>query len=157
MFPLKNQIKIDDIPLANRFAAKRRYDIHTGVDLFCPDGTEVYAIEDGIVTNVAKFTGASIGMPWWAETWCVLVEGKSGVFLYGELYEPDYVIGDIVFEGSVIGNIKTVLLKDKGLPMSMLHIEWYEPGYRGNWDWWYHDQPMPKSLKNIEEILNWEK
>jgi len=154
MFPIKKFYRLEDIPGANRFGAKRRWDFHTGVDLFCNPGTPVYAFEDGVVTDIAPFTGASIGMPWWAETKCVAVEGESGVILYGELEpNPELKIGDSIDEGSLIGNILTVLLKDKGKPMTMLHIEWYEKGYRGNWDGWWPDQEKPKDLKNIEELI----
>ena len=153
MFPIKKYYRLEDIPAANRWGAKRKHDYHTGVDLFCPDQEPVFAFEDGIVTDVALFTGEAIGMPWWAETWCLAVEGESGVILYGELYKPVFSKGDKIEEGEFIGKVKTVLLKDKGKPMSMLHIEWYEKGYRGNWDGWWSDQDKPKDLKNIEELI----
>ena len=170
MFPLKNKIKLSNIPAANRFGAVRRWDVHTGVDLFAPDGTEVYAVEDGVVIDISTFTGPSLGFDFWAETDCCVVEGKLGVILYGELYKPNLKVGDIVKEGQLIGLIKTVLLKDKGKPMSMLHIELYDKGYKGNpdviyniWDEWKLNDdktnagPKPKHLKNIEKILDWEK
>ncbi len=63
MFPISKKIRLDSIPPENRWGALRKHDYHTGVDLFCPDGSPVYAVEDGIVTDVSPFTGASIGMP----------------------------------------------------------------------------------------------
>ena len=154
MFPINRYYLLEDIPAANRWGAVRKHDTHTGVDLFCPEGEPVYAFEDGEITDIAPFTGASIGMPWWAETECMAVEGKSGVILYGEIIpNPDFRIGDKIKEGALIGNVKTVLLKDKGKPRTMLHIEWYEMGYRGNWDGWWPDSGKPKDLKNIEELI----
>ena len=47
--------------------------------------------------------------------------------------------------------VKRVLKKDKGLPMTMLHIELYEHGYRGDGEVWITEKPM--MLLNIEEIL----
>lgn len=43
------------------FGAVRKYDIHTGIDLYCESGDHVYAIEDGIVVNVCHFTGPKVG------------------------------------------------------------------------------------------------
>ena len=154
MFPIKNKIDLESIPPANRWGAIRKFDRHTGVDLACEEGTEVLAFEDGIVTDVYRFTGASIGFPFWAETDCCVVEGKSGIILYGEMFPPIVKIGDSVKEGQVLGTIKTVLLKDKGLPMSMLHIEWYEFGYRGRWaEWELKEENPPVGLKNIEKLI----
>ena len=170
MFPLKKRVKLSSIPTENRWGAVRKHDVHTGVDLFAPDGTEVYAIEGGVVIDVSTFTGASIGLKWWCETMSCAVESKDKVILYGELYQPCVEVGETVKEGQVIGLIKTVLLKDKGRPMSMLHIEKYDHGYRGNpevnyniWDGWELDKddntkagPKPEHLRNIEEVLEWE-
>lgn len=203
--PILGNFDIDAIPAANKFGAKRKHDFHTGIDLFAPAGTQVFAIEDGIVTDVSRFTGASIGTPWWNETCCVAVEGASGVILYAELkgydptfsrekefanlsdddkikgvplkyhhavkyYTPDIIekvstdvskydndikvkVGDSVKEGQLLGYVKPVLMKDKGLPMSMLHIELYETGYRGNWDGWWKEDEKPAQLKSMETIL----
>lgn len=143
-------------PPHGRFGHARKFDVHTGLDIYCPDGEPVYAIEDGIVTDISHFTGeftTPVPMPWWENTMAIAIEGKSGVILYGEIYEPSLKIGDKVVEGQEIARIKRVLKKDKGLPMSMLHIELYEHGYRGDWTVWDLDGLKPESLKNIEEIL----
>jgi murein DD-endopeptidase MepM/ murein hydrolase activator NlpD len=127
------------------FGTVRRFDIHTGMDLYCRLGDPVYAIEDGMVVNVCAFTGPEAGTNWWNDTQAVLVEGKSGVILYGEV---DALVrtGDVVLEGDVIGKILRVLKTDKGRPMDMLHLELYEPGYRGDGEVWNHDQPKPAML-----------
>lgn len=153
IFPIDQKPQLFSIPLQNRFGGLRKYDIHTGVDIFCEDGTPVYAVEDGIVTNIAPFTGKEAGSPWWNNTMSCSIEGKSGVILYGELYYPVINIGDTIKEGDFIGKVKTVLKEDKGLPMCMLHIESYERGYRGDGEIWELDQNQPKQLTNIEDIL----
>ena len=157
-FPIKTYIPLDTIPPANRFGARRKFDVHTGVDLFAPVGEPVLAFEKGIVIDVCTFTGASIGMPWWEETQCVSVKGASGVILYGEI-DPKVTIGQKVREGDLIGTVLKVLVKDKGKPMSMLHIEWYDGEYPGKgfeknvWQAWELDGDIPPGLKNIEELI----
>ena len=37
--------------------------------------------------------------------------------------------------------------------MTMLHIELYKHGYRGNWEIWNLNGEKPENLLNIEEIL----
>ncbi len=153
-FPIKKIIPLESIPDSNRFGAKRKFDIHTGLDLFAPVGELVYACESGKVIDVCMFTGPSIGMPWWMDTKRVSIQGKSGIILYGEI-EPKVKIGDIINEGDIIGYVLQVLIKDKGKPMSMLHIEWYEnTKYTEHiWEAWELNDPKPLRLKNIEELL----
>jgi murein DD-endopeptidase MepM/ murein hydrolase activator NlpD len=157
-FPLNRKIYLESIPAPNRFGARRKFDVHTGLDLFAPVGEPVYACEDGVVIDVCTFTGASIGMPWWHETQCVSVKSDSGVILYGEI-DPKVQVGQILEEGALIGTVLQVLTKDKGKPMSMLHIEWYDGNYPGKgyeknvWEAWELDGEMPAGLKNIEYLL----
>jgi len=152
--PINISISIKDIPYHGRFGAVRKWDRHTGVDLYCKEFEPVHAIEDGIVTDISYFTGtkAKPSMPWWEDTMAIGVEGKSGVILYGEVV-PFITIGENVKEGEIIGFVKRVLSKDKGLPMTMLHVELYEHGYRGDWTIWKEDGEVPPGLLNSEEIL----
>jgi len=140
-------------PAHGRFGYARKFDVHTGFDIYCSDGEPVFAIEDGIVTKIADFTGTGVNMPWWEDTHAISIEGKSGVILYGEIYAPNLKVGDSVKEGQILANIKRVLKKDKGLPMSMLHIELYKSGYRGDWEVWNLNETQPDWLLNIETIL----
>lgn len=150
-FPLLNKINIADIPAANRFGAQRRHDVHTGVDFFCDPGTPVYAIEEGIVTNISWFTGEPVQMPWWEDTMAVAVEGATGVFNYGEIIPNEELeIGSMIPEGYLIGHVKTVLKIDKGLPMTMLHLELYKHGYRDEWSIWNLGADQPENLLNPE-------
>ena len=147
---------ISNTPPHGRFGYRRRHDVHTGYDIYAPDGEPVYSIEDGVVTDVSHFTGeftTPVPMPWWENTMAIAIEGASGVILYGEIYEPTLKVGDKVTEGQEIARIKRVLKNDKGLPMSMLHIELYEHGYRGDWTVWELDGKQPKNLRDIETIL----
>jgi hypothetical protein len=134
------------------FGANRKYDIHTGIDLYCNQFDNVYAIEDGIVVNVCNFTGPKAGLDWWNDTDAVLIEGKSGVILYGEI-DPIVKIGDHILEGDLIGKILRVLKTDKGLPMDMLHLELYEVGYRGNGEIWNLQEAKPTLLKDPSMLV----
>ncbi len=133
------------------FGAIRKHDIHTGVDLYCEPGSEVFAIEDGVVIAVQPFTGEAAGYPWWHETSAVLVEGTSGVICYGEI-EALVEKGNYIQTGSVIGKVKTVLKNDKGLPMTMLHIELYKARTTET-TIWPLDEPMPANLLDITPLL----
>lgn len=107
------------------FGTPRRYDIHTGVDLYCPVGTPVLAVESGLVVLINLFTGPIAGSPWWHETSFVAIRGLSGVVVYGEI-SPKVQVGQSVTAGDTIGFVQQVLTKDKGKPMTMLHLELYD-------------------------------
>lgn len=143
----------------NHFAAIRKYDIHTGVDIFAPEGTDVLAAEEGIVVLSGYFTGpnALYVSPWWNETSFVMVQTSSGlVHNYGEI-SPSVKIGDVVKRGDKIGTIQTVLKTDKGLPMSMLHFEMYKD-IPDCWALWSLDENKPELLLDPTEVLkSWKK
>jgi hypothetical protein len=144
-----------DVPVFTdgAFGFARKHDIHTGVDLYCEPGATVYAIECGEVVDIMDFTGVNAESPWWNETRAVLVEGPSGVFVYGEIKEREGLkIGDNVECGDILGEVVTVLQKDKGKPMTMLHLELYEHKFR-DVVWWKHGHPKPDPLQDPTEIL----
>ena len=152
--PLKN---LPDIPLGpihpGGFGFIRKYDIHTGVDLYCNPNDDVFAIECGEVVGIIDFTGDKAESPWWNNTRAVLIEGASGVFVYGEIKEKEGLkIGDNVEAGDHIGNVLTVLKEDKGKPMTMLHLELYEYKYRETLIWNLH-QLKPEPLLDPTKIL----
>lgn len=129
-----------------RFGAVRRHDVHTGVDLYTYSGMPVLAVEEGVVVAVEKFTGPAAGSPWWNDTEAVLVEGASGVVCYGEIAaREEIVVGAHVQREDCVGCVKTVLRKDKGRPMTMLHVELYEHGARET-VWWRHGESRPQGL-----------
>lgn len=160
VFPL-TRFNLESIPEKDHpgaFGSKRKFDTHTGVDLYCDENTSVLAVESGYVINIENFTGSKAESPWWNDTKAILIEGKSGVVLYGEI-EPivGLPIGDRVNGGQVIGKVKTVLKKDKGLPMTMLHFELYKYGTIQS-EWWREEKPdnlldptekLKQAFKNI--------
>lgn len=151
MKPLK-EYNLPSLESQNCFAAKRKHDYHTGVDLFCEENDEVYSMYDGIVTSVIEFTGYSES-PWWNDTLAVMVYHPEiqKTFLYGEILTK-IKVGRTVKAGQEIGRVKTVLKKDKGKPMTMLHMECYK-GLQNNAVWWYHDKKCPNNLEDITKYL----
>lgn len=136
-----------------RFGFRRKYDVHTGVDLYTYPGMPVLAVEGGTVVAIERFTGPSAGTPWWHDTDAVLVEGPSGVVCYGEISPLKEVqVGATLVAGDCIGCVKTVLRKNKGRPMTMLHFEWYRHGTRQTvvWDL---DQACPENLLDPTDFL----
>lgn len=101
-----------------KFASKRKYDIHTGLDIYTAEGTPVYAIEDGIVIYQDWFTGLEVGSSFWNTTSAIVIQGKH-TFVYGELKLENYTLGNKVKQGDLLGFVAKVLKKDKGRPMSM--------------------------------------
>ena len=150
-FPLK---ECSGIPLNHHpgaFGFQRKNNHHTGVDLYCKNGSIVHAVEQGTVVKYDIFTGPKLGHDWWEETWGLMVEGRSGVINYGEVSvlnkngfnEFNIHVGTQVKKGQPIAAVKRVLFEDRlrpdipGHSTSMLHLELYKHGYREFADW--HD------------------
>ncbi len=141
--PLKHMPKyIEDF--AN-FGFKRKFDIHTGIDLHCEPLSEVFAIEEGIVLNIKPFTGSKADSPWWEDTDYIGILSPSGYIVYGEVTSL-IKVGEKVIAGQLIGKVKRVLKKNKNKPMDMLHLELYkketEPVF------WTLNEDQPLNLLN---------
>lgn len=138
-------------PHPGAFGVRRKHHTHEGVDLYVPILSDVYAVEDGEIVAIVPFTGPNAGSPWWNDTLAILIEGESGVVVYGEIENyPEIKIGMKVKQGYYIGYIKQVLKKDKGYPMSMLHLELHKHGTRDVYDW---TNERPESLLDPTEHL----
>lgn len=134
------------------FGAQRKHDIHTGIDLYCPLQTKVIAIEDGVVMDIVNFTGPKVNTPWWNDTQAMFIEGKLGVFCYGEV-TPLVKVGNTVTTGQHIADITiSVLTKFKQRPMVMLHLEFLDHSCYTPLDW-FNSEQRPSSLKDPLEIL----
>lgn len=141
------------IPSVGAFGARRRYDVHTGVDLHAPEGSCVVAIEAGRVVAVCDFTGPAAGCPWWLPTRAVMIEGESGVILYGEI-DSKLFAGLDVAPGTPIGRVKRVLRNDKGRPTSMLHLELYVTGTRAPVEVWsLESESPPDGLRDPTDLV----
>lgn len=136
-----------------RFGAVRKHDRHTGVDLYANPDDPVYACEAGTVVAIEWFTGVNAHSPWWFDTQAVLVEGSSGVILYGEIKPASpIIVGSTLVAGQQLGRVLTVLKHDKGRPRTMLHLELYRPGIRSS-VWWKLQDPQPEALLDPTPLL----
>ena len=154
MTPIKLRYPLPQPGDPGYFGTPRKHDVHTGIDLYCEDNEEVFAIEPGVVVAVEKFTGEHADSPWWNNTWAVLVEGPSGVICYGEIIPLTPIVpGAIIKKNTQLGNVKRVLKTDKGKnPPSMLHLELYTHGTTKT-VWWKLDEEMPSNLLNPIQLL----
>ena len=146
-----------EIPLAEHpgaFGVVRKNHIHEGVDLYGQPGDVVLAMEGGVVVARQPFTGIAADSPWWGDTECILVEGASGVLNYGELTaRADLSVGSVVCAGELLGHLATVLLKDKGRPQTMLHLERYVTGTRQPLKEWSLGQDQPVGLRDPSALI----
>jgi murein DD-endopeptidase MepM/ murein hydrolase activator NlpD len=150
--PMPAEIPGKDHP--GGFGTYRKHDIHTGIDLYCEPNAAVYAIESGTVVAIVGFTGPSVHSPWWHETDAVIVKSRhSGKHIvYGEV-KSTRKVGDDVYAGDLIANVVTVLKKDKGLPMTMLHLEYYTEDFNLDPVVWLHYGPQPEQLLDPGKLL----
>ena len=138
LFVGEHQTHLPIPPHPGAFGVKRKHHTHEGVDLYCPQGTPVCAVEPGEVVAIIPFTGprAMPPSPWWHDTDAVLVEGASGVVVYGEIRPcVGLRVGEQLVRGDMLGHVVQVLTKDKGYPLAMLHLELHVPGTRYAFDW----------------------
>lgn len=146
-----------EIPLKSHvgaFGVKRKHHMHEGVDLYAEEGEFVVAMEDGIVVYVGPFTGPQAGTPWWRDTQMVMIEGASGVIAYGEIEAaPGLDVGRKVLARELIGKLVPVLTKDKGRPMTMLHVELYDSGTKQPVTEWPLNAEKPKHLQDPTPLL----
>jgi len=136
------------------FGAVRKYDVHTGIDLYTIEGAPVLAMEDGVVVSVTDFTGPPES-PWWLPTKAVLIEGASGVLCYGEVVSY-LVAGEKVQSGEPIANVVPVLREARkdipGHSRFMLHLELYEHGTKAPKEWKL-GEPCPQGLLDPTPLL----
>lgn len=138
--------------LPGSFGYDRKNHIHEGVDLYGNENQDIYPFVAGVVIDVYNFTGASVGMPWWNETQAIAIADDTGVWVYGEM-ETTVTVGSNVATTDVIGTLKRVLKKDKGLPTTMLHVERWKTGYTPYTFLWELNTPQPDFICDPTPLL----
>ena len=116
MYPLKEKVssylKINDAKFGSRREAGKR--LHAGCDLYCPEGTLVYAIGDGVVWEVSK--------TFYAGTGAISIIHNDRIVRYCEITPTkELKAGMKVGEGCILGTVK----RCQGVKQPMLHIEMY--------------------------------
>lgn len=161
-FPI-NFEKIRGIPINSHpgaFGCARKHNFHEGIDLYGKEGDWVYAIRDGVVITNIKFTGPSVGFPWWLETNALLIQDEEGYYVYGEI-KSDLKAGDKVKAGQKIAEMIPVLPPEKFRPdipehsVTMLHLERYNEYYYPDMGWssWEHREDRPTYLEDPTQDL----
>lgn len=123
-----------DLAHPGSYGYRRKGYWHTGIDLYTKEFEPVLAVEAGKVVRKGSFTGEQDGTPWWLNTDYIMVEGNSGVVLYGEIELPSLTVGDKVAAGNIVGRVKRVVKPGNdrfdisGWRPSMLHFELYKHG-----------------------------
>lgn len=141
-------------PHPGSFGIVRKKHIHEGIDLYCENGDTVFSMCDGRVVGIYQFTGKKVGSEWWNDTFNILIETIHGVMNYGEIIVKDNIkVGDYIKEGDELGFVTTVLKKNKGRPMNMLHFELYSLGTQRHIDSWDLDMQKPENLLNPTNLL----
>lgn len=150
---LEGTVGVPIAPHPGGFGVVRTHHTHEGIDLYVPEGTPVYPVEPGRIVAWEHFTGPEAGSPWWASTQAVLVEGASGVVVYGEIQPVDGLpVGTEVSIDTRLGHVCRVLRKDKGRPMDMLHLELHAAGTRQSVAWDPH-AVQPTTLRDPTALL----
>ncbi|UOL48622.1 hypothetical protein [Pseudomonas phage Astolliot] len=153
MFPVNLTHRI--LP-QGRVGAIRKYDIHTGLDLYCEMHADVRAMQPGTVVDVFQFTGEAVGSSWWNRTYAVVVESGDLTYVYGELI-PRVEIGQKVINSDLLGWVTPVLKTDKGVtPTSMLHLElWETKHYIKNHTWGLTETMATGLLDPLIKMPHW--
>lgn len=147
-----------EIPINNHvgsFGYKRKFDVHTGIDFYVEEGTEVLSMTDGKVIGIYQFTGSKVGSPWWLDTDCVLIENDEEIILYGEITPNNLKVGQEIKQGEVIGKVTKVLPKNKGRPQSMLHLELHSKNSTLFYTWLNHEEKPNMLLDPTDKCKLW--
>lgn len=158
-WPVGNFSPVPIPPSKGSFAFQRRFHRHEGVDLYTPFHSSVYAVEDGVIVGLEILTGpqANPPSPWWYETGGLLVEGISGVVLYGELNYSHMMKFNserlTVKAGELLGYTERVVREDNGRPTCMLHLELYPPGTRKSQEFSIQLDPTEKLLEAQKHLF----
>lgn len=127
---------------------------HAGCDLLAPVGTEVYAIDYGIVLDVPK-------TPFIPNTnlYSVIIEHNEYIVRYGEVSKD---VAEGIYPGATVSEgqlISTLAKNNKG--GAMLHFEMYNKDATGflsqknNTTYWYVSDGMYQRRKDLLDPTNY--
>lgn len=140
------------------FGAKRKYSLHTGVDLICKHNQPLASVEDGIVVAIRDFTNGSKKKkpaPWLNKTRVILIEGETGVVAYCNVKERQGLkVGDLVDAGEIIGNVIRLNKKKRRKNKCMLHLELYTKETKRRVCWSYHYPKPPQLLDPTKRLVD---
>ena len=96
IMPVSNYIDVEDYSTKMVFnETLKRYSAHKATDFIVENGTEVYAVEDGVIESVDNSV---------LKGYTVVINHQNGLkTLYNSLEETDISVGTVVKKGDVIG------------------------------------------------------
>jgi len=130
------------------FGYSKNNNVHTGIDLYVAERTSVHSVETGTVIAIINFTGPKTPYSNLLPTQAIMIEGQSGVVLYGEIEVIEEIqIGQLIEAGSKIAHIKCAVPDQP-----MLHLELYKHGTKNSCVW-KQGQSQPKPLLDPTSYL----
>ncbi len=136
------------------FGARRKYNLHTGIDLFCENMQPLASVEAGKIVSIGDFSNQKDKSPWLNRTRVILIEGQTGVVAYCNVIEkPGLRVGRAVTAGEIIGNVIRINKKRRKNDICMLHLELYKPGTRKRVIWSYNFPKPPQLLDPGKYLL----
>jgi len=125
----------------------------SGVDLYCAENQEIFAIEESDVVDMFISTGENAGSSWFNNTYTLLLEGNSGVINYsGIIIDQNIKFGKPIKEGQLIGGVKQIM---NGVSVPTLHIELYQNGTQEPIIW-HRGETKPADLIDPSDMLRYE-
>ena len=121
VFPFRHRPKESYHDRPRSFGCPRGARSHAGCDLYAAPGTEILAVEDGVVIQGLYL--------FYDVVYAIEILHPSGTVRYGEIsgVAPGIKVGSQVKAGQVIAYVG----KMKSVPQSMLHFEMYGPTEHG--------------------------
>ena len=163
-FSYIDYLAVGEIPVGphcGAFGHVRTNHTHEGIDLYGNTDDTVYSMNDGVVIWINPLTGEQVGSPWWHNTLAIGVFTGTHTWVYGEVAPLEHIeMGTVVKSGDALAKLVPVLKKDKGRPMTMLHVELYDGYVPDCIRTWPTDAPLPPGnlidptpylLKHIED------
>jgi len=139
-YPLPKPFRFSKNQESGQFLEDRNDRIHCGIDLYAPQKTPVFAVDNGCIRKIALFTSPDQN-EYWNTTYEIILETEANYFFrYAELASVSVKKNDRVLAGDRIGLVGQVLNPDKirkNHPtyiqqlagkdkLSMLHFEMYD-------------------------------
>lgn len=86
---------------------------HCGIDIFAPENSPVYAIQNGKVIDIGIFTSPETN-DFWNKTYYITIKTQQNINVkYAQLCDVSVRIGDFINAGQLIGKVALVIDKNK--------------------------------------------
>lgn len=124
---------------------------HAGVDILAPFGSDIVAIESGIVKNIFLFTYPELDKFYkYENTYAIAIKHKDGNYaLYCEIQKPKLKIGQKIKAGQKIAKVGRIFAHRP--KHTMLHFEYHSKLPKKTTKWYANKRP--KGLLNPTKYL----